>query len=241
MKTLTSILLISLFSIAATAQDTTYYKERAEDVDNHTEATYYEVVTHKADSTYTKETYNIDNTKTSLKTYSKGSRILHGERKERYHTGQLFFECTYINGKKDGAFNAYWTDGSLERTEQYNNGELISATCFDYKGSKVECDDFEKWPQFPDGDESTDMFLGSNLQYPSEAREAGIQGTVYITFIVEDNGEITNIRILRGIGGGCDEECIRMVEMMPRWTPAYLGTKAIRLQVTLPITFRLPG
>jgi TonB family protein len=243
MKTLTSILFITLFSIAATAQDTTYYKEIVGVVDTPAEVTYYEVLTHIADSTYTKETYNMYNMQTGLVTYYLSSKydveIHHGKIKEWYHTGHLFFECTYVDGNKDGEFNVYWSDESLERTEQYNNGELISATCFDYKGNKVECDDFEKAPQFPGGDEALYAFLANNMQYPQMARESGIMGSVYLTFIVEDNGEITNISVLRGIGGGCDEECIRVIELMPRWIPGYWGPRAIPVQFNLPMKFSL--
>jgi len=164
--------------------------------------------------------------------------MLHGERKEWYSTGQLYFECSYFDGKKDGEFNAYWTDASVERKEEYIIGERISATCFDQKGNRIECDDFEKRTQFPGGDEALYAFLANNMQYPTGARESG---TVYINFTVEVDGEITNIRILRGIGGGCDEECIRVIELMPRWTPAYLGTKTIRTQFNLPLKFAGPG
>jgi TonB family protein len=244
-KTITALILLIAIQCNAIAQDTTYYKERAEVVNNPTEATYYEVVTHLGDSTYTKETYNMYNMQTALVTYYLSSKddveIHHGERKEWYHTGHLFFEGTYVDGNKDGEFKAYWPDESVERTEQYNKGKLISATCFDYKGNKIECVDFEKGPEFPGGDEALYMFLANNIIYPHEAREAGIQGKVYLTFIVEPNGEITNIRVLQGIGGGCDEECIRIIKMMPRWSPGYLGNKPVRVQFNLPVTFTLNG
>ncbi len=73
------------------------------------------------------------------------------------------------------------------------------------------------------------------------ARESGIQGTVYATFVVEPDGRITNVGILRGIGGGCDEEAIRVIRNMPRWKPGKQRSKAVRVQFNMPIRFVLAG
>ncbi len=71
------------------------------------------------------------------------------------------------------------------------------------------------------------------------ARESGIQGRVYVTFVVETNGSITDVRLLRGIGGGCDEEAIRVVKMMSKWTPGKQRGKPVRVQFNLPVRFVL--
>jgi protein TonB len=71
------------------------------------------------------------------------------------------------------------------------------------------------------------------------ARENGIMGTVYITFVVEGNGEVTEVKKLRGIGGGCDEEAMRLVKAMPLWKPAWQNGKPARCQFNLPIKFTL--
>ncbi|MDD4599139.1 MAG: energy transducer TonB, partial [Lentimicrobiaceae bacterium] len=77
----------------------------------------------------------------------------------------------------------------------------------------------EDQPSFPGGDEARIRFLQENIKYPQMARESGIQGTVYVTFVVEKNGAVTDVRVLRGIGGGCDEEAVRVIKAMPRWNP----------------------
>jgi len=97
----------------------------------------------------------------------------------------------------------------------------------------------EEQASFPGGEEARLRFLQENLRYPVMAREAGIQGTVFITFVVERNGSITDVRILRGIGGGCDEEAIRVVREMPRWNPGRQRGKPVRVQFTMPIRFVL--
>ena len=71
------------------------------------------------------------------------------------------------------------------------------------------------------------------------ARESGIQGVVYVTFVVEPDGSISNVRVIRGIGGGCDEEAIRVVKMMPKWIPGNQRGKPVRVQFNMPIKFTL--
>ncbi len=96
-------------------------------------------------------------------------------------------------------------------------------------------------PAFPGGDEARIKFLQSNMKYPTMARESGIQGKVYVTFVVERDGRVTDVKILRGIGGGCDEEAVRVVKAMPRWNPGKQRGKPVRVQFNLPIQFTLAG
>ncbi len=94
-------------------------------------------------------------------------------------------------------------------------------------------------PEFPGGQGALMQYLQQNLRYPTMAREAGIQGTVFVTFVVERDGSITDVQILRGIGGGLDDEAIRVVENMPRWEPGKQRGQAVRVQFNLPIRFVL--
>lgn len=94
-------------------------------------------------------------------------------------------------------------------------------------------------PAFPGGEELRMKFLQKTVIYPRFARENKVQGTVYITFIVEADGRLTNIKILQGIGSGCDEESYRVVKAMPNWIPARKNGRAVRTQVTMPLTFTL--
>jgi len=94
-------------------------------------------------------------------------------------------------------------------------------------------------PDFPGGDSTRLRFLSENINYPTLAREAGIQGVVYVTFVVEKNGQIRNVKVLRGIGGGCDEEAVRVVESMPNWIPGKQRNVPVRVQFNMPIRFVL--
>ncbi|MCD4790789.1 MAG: M56 family metallopeptidase [Bacteroidales bacterium] len=97
----------------------------------------------------------------------------------------------------------------------------------------------EQMPRFPGGDDARIKFLNENLKYPDEARKQGISGRVFISFVVENDGEITNIKLLRGIGGGCDEEAMRVVSIMPTWEPGLEKGKPVRVQFNMPFKFLL--
>jgi TonB family protein len=97
----------------------------------------------------------------------------------------------------------------------------------------------EDMPEFPGGQDGLVKYLVSNIKYPQEAKSKGIMGTVYVTFVVETDGTITNAKILRGIGGGCDEEAQRVVSGMPKWTPGKQRGENVRVQFNLPIKFAL--
>lgn len=99
----------------------------------------------------------------------------------------------------------------------------------------------EESPSFPGGDVARIQFLQQNIVYPQMARESGIQGTVYVTFVVERNGAVTDVRVLRGIGGGCDEEAVRVIKAMPKWNPGKQRGKPVRVQFNMPIKFTLAG
>jgi len=99
----------------------------------------------------------------------------------------------------------------------------------------------EDQPGYPGGDAARIKYLQENIKFPVMAIESGIQGTVYVTFVVEKDGRITNVKVLRGIGGGCDEEAVRVIKNMPRWKPGKQRGRAVRVQFNMPVRFVLAG
>jgi periplasmic protein TonB len=97
----------------------------------------------------------------------------------------------------------------------------------------------ESMPEYPGGEAALYKYLAENIKYPQMAKESGIQGRVFVTFVVERDGKVTDVRVLRGIGGGCDEEAIRVVQGMPKWTPGKQRGKSVRVQYNLPVKFTL--
>lgn len=94
-------------------------------------------------------------------------------------------------------------------------------------------------PEYPDGTNALYKYLAENIHYPEQAKTEGIEGKVYIRFIVMNNGDIVNVEVTRGIGGGCDEEAIRVVKSMPKWIPATYEGKFVNVQYVIPINFKL--
>jgi protein TonB len=95
----------------------------------------------------------------------------------------------------------------------------------------------EEPPQFMGGQDSLNRFIKYHLKYPAAARKTQIKGVVHLKFIVEADGHITNTEIIRGLGFGCDEEALRVVNKFPKWKPGRQSGKNLRVQYFLPIRF----
>lgn len=97
----------------------------------------------------------------------------------------------------------------------------------------------EVMPQFPGGNQAMMKFVSENVQYPEEAKEKEISGRVLVGFIVEKDGSVNEVKIVRGIGGGCDEEAVRVVKAMPKWKPGKQDGKTVRVSYTMPFFFKM--
>lgn len=97
----------------------------------------------------------------------------------------------------------------------------------------------EKMPEFPGGQKAMYKYLGENIKYPQKAKENGIQGTVFISYVIEKDGSVSHAKILRGVEKSLDKEAIRVVTGMPKWKPGKQRGEAVRVQYNLPIKFTL--
>ncbi|GAB4049959.1 energy transducer TonB [Spirosoma litoris] len=97
----------------------------------------------------------------------------------------------------------------------------------------------EQQPEYPGGISALMNFLGKNLNYPRSAASAGVSGRVFVSFVVNTDGSLTDIQILKGIGFGCDEEALRVMNKMPHWKPGKQSGRAVRVRYNLPIAFTL--
>jgi len=159
-------------------------------------------------------------------------------------------EPTHVEGVVVTALGITRDKKSLGYSDkEMKNAEV--ATSYEMKGIKsrtmedIETEEaeifmvVEQMPEFPGGQAKLQAFLAENITFPETAKESGIQGTVYVTFIVRKDGRISDVKILRGIGGGCDEEALRVVKKMPRWKPGTQSGKNIDVQFNIPIVFKL--
>ncbi|MBO6030070.1 MAG: M56 family metallopeptidase, partial [Prevotella sp.] len=125
------------------------------------------------------------------------------------------------------------------------NGALIITTVKHQKEIDNEpilpdvFDEVDEMPQFPGGMAGMMQYLSSNLRYPQDAREAGTQGRVIVSFIVEKDGSISNAKVAKPTYSSLDEEALRVVSAMPKWTPGKQNGEAVRVKYSVPVSFRL--
>ncbi len=97
----------------------------------------------------------------------------------------------------------------------------------------------EEQPQFPGGTAAFAKFLQSNMHYPKQARQMGMSGKVFVEAIVGKDGALTELKVLKGIGAGCDEEALRVIGKSPQWKPGRQRGHAVRTRIVIPIVFKL--
>lgn len=117
------------------------------------------------------------------------------------------------------------------------------AFCQEEKKGSVDDEVFvvvEEQAEFPGGLDSMYAYIHKNLKYPEKAKAEGIEGRVFVQFVIEKDGSISNILIKRAIGGGCEEAAVEMIKNMPKWKPGKQRGKPVRFQFVLPIKFELP-
>ncbi len=98
----------------------------------------------------------------------------------------------------------------------------------------------EKMPQFPGGMEALYQYLSKNMMYPPRALYDSIEGRVYVQFIVNDDGTVSNVTVLKSLGHGLDKEAVRLIENLPKWIPGEQGGKPVSVKYNLPVSFSLP-
>lgn len=121
---------------------------------------------------------------------------------------------------------------------EYFKKQKLSAKTSLTESDKVY-DVVEHMPQFPGGPSAMFEYMSSNIKYPVDAEELKIQGRVIVTFIIERDGSVTNAQIATSAGESLDNEALRIVREMPKWTPGTQGGHPVRVKYTTPVTFRL--
>ena len=107
------------------------------------------------------------------------------------------------------------------------------------KKNDMVFDVVEVMPQFPGGQIAMLKYIMENIKYPKQIMEEGIQGRVTVSFIVEKDGRVSNVRLLRSVQSALDKEAIRVVKSMPKWTPGKQNGKPVRVRFNLPVMFKL--
>ncbi|HKL02255.1 MAG TPA: TonB family protein [Cryomorphaceae bacterium] len=110
---------------------------------------------------------------------------------------------------------------------------------YDEEPVRPPVDHPDVYPEFPGGEQALFNFLGEHTRYPQRGRDAGLQGKVYIEFVVNENGDVEQVAILKGLGMGFDREAIRVISAMPKWKPGLQNGKKVAVRYRLPIHFIL--
>jgi TonB family protein len=153
-----------------------------------------------------------------------------------YKTGQTWMTVQYHDGYKVGDLISYHYNGVIKRKEKYLEGTLTEVKCFDEFGEAVPYTPIYVDPKF-EGEIST--FIGNTLRYPKAAKQEGLEGKVVVEFSVNENGRVSDITIKESLSEECDEEAIRIVSMMDRWTPATFDEQPVKEKISIPIVFWL--
>ena len=168
------------------------------------------------------------------------------------YNGALSYEGDYLNGKPTNQWQFYAEDGTIDtllNTEPYAKlqdnehtkmvDSLLNKTANKDSIYRILLMPPKGWPNFFGGEDALLTYLSENIKYPEIARENGIEGTVYIEFIINRQGFAEKATVKRGIYAACNEEAYRVINQMPRWIPGRVDGKLVKVKYTLPIKFKL--
>ena len=162
---------------------------------------------------------------------------------DEYYEGNLKNLITHAGQMKNGVKEGKWTgknsNGNLEYIESYENGKCLKGISYFGKDSLTYISPNEN-AEFKTGMSGFESHLMANLKYPSAAQRANVSGTVYVQFVVCTDGTLCDYKVLRGIGFGCEEESIRVLQLSSgKWKPGKVKGRAVKSRFTVPINYQL--
>ena len=157
---------------------------------------------------------------------------------EAFENSTIFSVGKLFSGKKDSLWTIY-RSGRKYAEEFYMANSLISGTSYDDGGQQYKYSQIEEMAQPQGGMMRFYSHVASVMKYPKGARRMGIEGKVFVEFIVEKDGSLSNVRVIKGIGAGCDEQAVAAVKSSSNWTPALQRGQKVRQKMVLPVQFKL--
>lgn len=156
-----------------------------------------------------------------------------------YSNGQLEEIKEYANDRINGYHIRFWENCRQKRKDLYENGKLVSGHCYGMNGADTAWFAYEVAASFPGGTDSLRRFISRYFYYPAAASSASIQGQVRVSFIIDEEGELTAIEVVNSVHPLLDNEAVRLVKRMPRWLPGTIDGKKVKTRFVLPVTFRI--
>jgi|GEM_PF-4143830 len=150
-------------------------------------------------------------------------------------TGKIKYEIDFVNDRWDGERISYFPNGAIRRKEVYSFGNMVKGQCFTEEGNET--------PYYKSKEEakcSVDFkaYLKENLVYPEKAKKDKIMGNVVISFVINEDGNVSDAKVIKGIGGGCEKEAMRLLYSMPKWQPRMEEGKAVKANWNINIAFK---
>lgn len=234
---------LSFSSFSQTKNDTIYYTTEWRETSLRKVITYYGIK-------------DYDSTGRGIATYYRKNGILFSKENEFNNTkegmstwfhdnGIVKIEGNYSNNLPNGEFNYFNKSGQLESIKTYRNDTLVKRVFYDTITNTI-IKEKEGITDFPDveagyigGPSALQQYIATHVEYPIEAIMMNEQGRVYLSFIIEKDGSVSNVKIVKGVSKYLDEEAIRLVEEMPNWTPGEFEGDFVRTRCQIPINFTL--
>ncbi|MEI6408877.1 MAG: energy transducer TonB [Bacteroidota bacterium] len=234
--------MLLLLAFQAIGQRKVYYKNRSEPVRSTDEYLFYDEIRDiTPDSSYVKEYGKLGNLQEEGAFAGYGTKTekpLGAHRKYYKDGGALKATIQYTDGKET-EIRSYYPSGKLKRIQTYDGEGKPKGECFEEDGSPRAFTPFEQIPQFPGGENALMTYISENIAYPKKAFKKNIQGIVYASFVVNKNGTISDIAIVKGLKYGCNEEVVRMLSSMPVWEPGKADDVPLKVKFTLPVKFKI--
>ncbi|GEM_PF-1858418 len=147
----------------------------------------------------------------------------------------------YINGLKHGERKEYSAENEETYIEEYEHGKFIKGQFINRDGKTADYKSKEQLPEFKGGIKAFYTFLSRNITYPPQLRQQKVEGRVNVSFMVEKDGSLSNIKVLKGVLGGeeFEHEAVRVLKLSPKWNPGIQRGKAVRVSYAVPVVFSL--
>ena len=238
----TVLLLLLFVAFQAIGQRKVYYNNRLKPVDSTDDYFCYdEILDISPDSSYVKQFSKLGNLQKegAFAGYgTKPPKPLGTHRRYYKDGGALQASIQYVDGAET-EIHSYYPSGKLKRLQTYNGEGKPTGNCYEEDGSPRAFTPFEQIPQFPGGENALMTYISENIAYPKKAFKKNIQGIVYASFVVNKNGTISDIAIVKGLKYGCNEEVVRMLSSMPVWEPGKADDVPVKVKFTLPVKFKI--
>lgn len=239
-----NILIVFLFlSSVSYAQDTTFYDLDWNKTMQVYNAKYYKVVkndTVKKDIRIIESIYTTAGKLKSQKSYLNYTRrLLDGNSKEWYDSGQLKKDVNYKKGLLHGSVLTYWENGNAKRIDKFANGRATEKACYGKAGEKLEYFEYSIAPEYPTGEDGLISHIARTTKYPRNSRENNIQGEIIIGYNINEDGSISNFEIIKGLNDELNNESIRVISTLSKYKPAMEDGEFIKKFVTTNVNFKL--